>query len=199
MKITAIKQQVKNPQRVSIFIDNKYEFSLSLDELVKYKVKNGDELDEASLKKFKKISEDGKLRARALEWLLNRPHSTREFKDYLYRKKADPALADSLINEFSTKGYLDDTKFAAWFIDLQARKHKSRRAIRAELLKKGIGSEQLDELFMEEMVDEEQALRELVAKKKGLSRYKNDPIKLKQYLLRRGFSYEAINKTLNNT
>jgi hypothetical protein len=33
MKITAIKQQVKNPERVSVFIDEKYEFSLSLDEL----------------------------------------------------------------------------------------------------------------------------------------------------------------------
>jgi hypothetical protein len=33
MKITAIKQQVKNPERVSIFVDGKYEFSLSLDEL----------------------------------------------------------------------------------------------------------------------------------------------------------------------
>ena len=34
MKITAIKAQVKNPERVSIFVDDKYSFSLSLDELV---------------------------------------------------------------------------------------------------------------------------------------------------------------------
>jgi regulatory protein len=88
MKITAIKQQVKNPERVSIFVDGKYEFSLSLDELVKYKLKNNQELDKANVKKFKKISADGKLRARALEWLLNRPHSEREFRDYLYRKKS---------------------------------------------------------------------------------------------------------------
>lgn len=73
MKITALKQQVKNPERVSVFVDEKYEFSLSLDEVVKHKIKNGDELDKADVKKFKKISEDGKLRARALEWLLNRP------------------------------------------------------------------------------------------------------------------------------
>jgi hypothetical protein len=58
MKITAIKQQVKNPERVSIFVDGKYEFSLSLDELVKYKLKNNQELDKADVKKFKKISAD---------------------------------------------------------------------------------------------------------------------------------------------
>ena len=78
MKITAIKAQVKNPERVSIFVDDKYSFSLSLDELVKYKIKNGAELDKADIKKYKKLSDDGKLRARSLEWLLNRPHSIRE-------------------------------------------------------------------------------------------------------------------------
>jgi hypothetical protein len=92
MKITNIKQQVKNPERVSIFIDSKYIFSLSLDELVKYKLKNNQEFSEGEIKKFKKISEDGKLKARALAWVLSRPHSTRELKDYLYRKKADPEL-----------------------------------------------------------------------------------------------------------
>ena len=103
MKITSIKQQVKNPGRVSIFIDDRYEFSLSLDELVKYKLKNDQEFDKAELKKFKKISEDGKLRMRSLEWLLNRPHSEREFRDYLYRKKTEPEQIDSLVAEFTDK------------------------------------------------------------------------------------------------
>ena len=77
MKVTSIKQQIKNPQRVSIFVDGKYSFSLSLDELVTHKLKNDIELSTTDVKKFKKISADGKLRARALEWLLNRPHSIR--------------------------------------------------------------------------------------------------------------------------
>jgi len=50
MKITAIKQQVKNPERVSVFIDGKYEFSLTLDEVLKEKIKIGLELDKAGIK-----------------------------------------------------------------------------------------------------------------------------------------------------
>ena len=61
MKITALKQQIKNPERVSFFIDAKYEFSLSLNELVKYKLKTGEELTAADVKKYKKISADGKI------------------------------------------------------------------------------------------------------------------------------------------
>jgi len=196
MKITAIKQQVKNPERVSIFVDGKYEFSLSLDELVKYKLKNNDELDKADLKKFKKISADGKLRARALEWLLNRPHSEREFRDYLYRKKTEPEQIDSLVNDFTEKGYLDNVKFALWFTELQARRGKSDRAIKAELFKKGIGRELADETMPESAGDESQRLKAMIDKKRRLSRYKNDPQKLAKYLTAQGFSWQDVKQQL---
>lgn len=195
MKITAIKQQVKNPERVSIFVDGKYEFSLSLDELVKYKLKNNDEFDKADVKKFKKISADGKLRARALEWLLNRPHSEREFRDYLYKKKIEPEQIDSLVQEMTQKGYLDNSKFAAWFTELQARRGKSDRAIRAELFKKGISRETANEV-LEDASDESRRLRAMIEKKRRLSRYKNDSQKLMQYLVGQGFSWQLVKEEL---
>jgi regulatory protein len=198
MKITSIKQQVKNPERLSIFVDGKYEFSLSLDELVKYKLKNNQEFDKGDLKKFKKISEDGKLRMRSLEWLLNRPHSEREFRDYLYRKKAEPEQIDSLIGEFTDKGYLDNDKFAKWFTELQARRGKSDRAIRAELFKKGIGREIADEAVPENAGDEVVRLRSMIEKKRKLSRYKRDPQKLMQYLVGKGFSWQQVKEQLTS-
>ena len=85
MKLTAIKQQVKNPDRVSIFVDGQYSFSLSLDELLSQKLKTNIEIDEPRLKQLKQVSADGKLRLRAMEWVLNRPRSIREFRDYMFR------------------------------------------------------------------------------------------------------------------
>ncbi len=199
MKITAIKQQVKNPQRVSVFIDGKYEFSLSLDELLHQKLKNNMELDKSDVKKLKKISADGKLRMRSLEWLLNRPHSEREFRDFLYRKKAEPELIESFVREFSGKGYLDNQKFGEWFVDLQKRRSKSDRDIRAQLFKKGLNRELIDELLADEPGNEVERLKELVAKKQKVPRYKNDKLKFKQYLARQGFSFDSINEVLKNT
>ncbi len=196
MKITAIKQQVKNPERVSIFIDGRYEFSLSLDELVKHKLKNDDELDGPEVKQFKKISADGKLRARALEWLMNRPHSEREFRDYLFRKKIEPEQIDGLVKEMTEKGYLDNAKFAEWFTELQARRGKSDRAIRAELFKKGIGRELADETMSQNAGGEEQRLKSVIEKKAKLSRYKNDPNKLAKYLTGQGFSWNLVKQEL---
>jgi regulatory protein len=197
MKITSIKHQVKNPERVSIFVDDKYSFSLTLDEVIKYKVKNNQELDAADVKKFKKISEDGKLKAKALAWVLGRPHSIREFKDYMYRKKAEPGFTDQLIQEFTDRNYLSDETYANWLVDMRQRAGKSNRAITAELFKKGIDREIINDVLKEE--SEEERLKILIAKKQRLPRYRQDPEKLSLYLVRQGFSWQSVKEALNLT
>lgn len=192
MKITAIKQQVKNPERVSVFVDGKYEFSLSLDELLQQKLKNGDEVDKSEVKRLKKISAGGKLRMRALEWLLNRPRSEREFRDYLYRKKAEPEQTEAFIKDFSKRGYLNNRKFGEWFVELQKRRSKSDRAIRSELFKKGVDRELMDELLEAEVDDEPERLKKIIAKKRQSARYRNDPEKLARYLVQQGFSWQLV-------
>lgn len=197
MKITSIKQQVKNPERVSIFVNDKYSFSLSLDELVKHKLKNNQEVSAADVKKYKKISADGKLRARTLEWLMNRPHSEREFRDYLYRKKAEPEQIDNLVTEFTSKGYLDNAKFAVWYSELLARRGKSDRAIKSELYSKGINREMLEQALQGGEEQELERLKQVIAKKSKLTRYQNDPQKLRQYLAAQGFSWQDIKEAMN--
>jgi regulatory protein len=196
MKITAIKQQIKNLERVSIFVDGKYSFSLSRDELVTHKIKNNDELAEADVKKFKKISTDGKLKARSLEWVLNRPHSVREFNDYLRRKKAEPDLIEKWIEEFTSKKYLNDHAYGLWLYELRARAGKSNRAIKSELFKKGITREITEMIFEENTDDEAERVKLLIVKKRKLSRYKNNPEKLGQYLTSQGFSYSLVKDSL---
>lgn len=197
MKITSIKQQQKNQDRASIFVDGKYTFSLSLGELVAEKLKIHQEVSEADLKRLKKLSDDGKLRARTLEWVLNRPRSVRELKDYLYRKKAEPEQIEKITTELLARNYLDEQRFAKWLIDLRHRAGKSDRAIKNELYKKGLDRELISESLKSEEGSEVERLNKLVAKKRNLTRYKNDPQKLTQFLLRQGFSYEDVKRVLS--
>lgn len=196
MKITSIKHQAKNPQRVSIFIDGKYGFSLSLDELLAEKLKKDDEIDDERLNKLKKLSEDGKRRMRALEWVMGRPHSVREFRDYMYRKKADSQLTDNLIEEFTGKKYLDDKAYGSWLADLRQRAGKSDRQIRSELYAKGLSREDVEIVMQGQEAGETERLRALIDKKSKLIRYQNDPQKLAKYLLSQGFSYSDIKAAL---
>lgn len=192
MKITAIKQQVKNENRVSIFVDGKYLFSLTLDQLLEQRLKKDQDLEKQQIKELTKLSEEGKLKSRAVEWLMNRPHSTREFKDYLFKKKAEPELINAWIDEFKSRGYLDDERFAEWFSENRRRKNKSTREIQAELRTKGIDQVTIQHIVTSETNDEDkESLKSLVNKLRNRSRYQ-DTDKLKQYLIRKGFSYADI-------
>lgn len=196
MKITSIKQQIKNPERVSIFLDGKYSFSLSLDELLAQQLKKDNELDGVRLKRLKKLSEDGKLRMRALEWLMGRPHSAKEFKDYMWRKKADPELTKNLILEFGQKKYLSDISFGAWLVELRQRAGKSNRQIRAELFSKGLSKEDVEIVLEGQEENELERLRNLITKKSQIARYRDDPTKLAKYLVNQGFSWSDVRESL---
>ena len=204
MKITAIKAQVKSESRVSIFVEGKYSFSLTVDQLLEQKLKKGLELDENQIKSLKKLSDEGKLKQRALEWLMGRPHSIREFRDYLYRKQADKDLIEAWVEEFVAKNYLNDSEFARWFADGRRRKNKSGRAITAELFAKGVSSVTIQTIVNEleghddTKKSEQTALQELVNKLRSRSRYQ-DQQKLIAYLLGKGFSYSDIKESLDSS
>ena len=198
MKITAIKQQVKNSERVSVFVDGKYSFSLTLDQLIDQMLKKDLELDEGRVKNLKKLSDEGKIRARTLEWLLNRPHSERELRDYLFKKKCEKELIDALVEEFKDRKYLDDDAFTRWFIDVRKRKNKSKRAIESELRSKGVSPVTIQSIVTETETNggEKDSLITLVNKLSSRTRYK-DETKLIAYLISKGFRYSDIREVLN--
>ncbi len=196
MTITQIKQQVKNPDRVSIFVDGKYSFSLTLDQLLSEKLKKDIEIDEARLKALKKLSEEGKLRARTLEWVLRRPHSTKELRDYLFKKQVEKDLREDIITDMVDKKYINDQEFARWFADNRMRKNKSTREISAELTSKGISKEIASDILQsDEALSEVDRLKALVEKLKNRSRYQEQE-KLIAYLQRKGFKYSDIKDVL---
>ena len=196
MNITAIKQQVKNPERVSVFVEGKYSFSLSLDELLAERLKQGQEVDELGIKRLKKISADGKLRMRALAWITSRPHSTREFTDYLRRKKVEPEQVESLIVDFTGRGYLDDEYFAKWFAEGRRNKSKSTRAITAELRSKGISPVTIQNIVSEDEKSLDKAALKVILNKLSKRPRYQDQEKLVRYLLSKGFNYGDIKEQL---
>ncbi|MBR2709912.1 RecX family transcriptional regulator [Candidatus Saccharibacteria bacterium] len=86
-RITDIRQAVKNENRVNIFINDKYSFSLDIAQVIELKLKIGQTVSEEQLAEYKKASEYGKAYQRALEWVLMRPRSVQELHDYLKRSK----------------------------------------------------------------------------------------------------------------
>ncbi len=200
MRITAIKAQVRNPERVSIYIDGKYTFSLTQNQLLEQKLFVSKELDELQLNELKNESDYGKLMERTMNYVMIRPRSVREVRDYLWRKKAAPETGERVVQKLASRGYLDDVAFAkSWVRARQLTKPVSKRRLTAELMHKGVATELIEQALggneADGTYDEITALRQIVAKKRRQARYQDDQ-KLMQYLARQGFGYDLIKQTL---
>lgn len=197
MKVTAIKRQQKNPNRFSVYLDNKYGFSLDQNQLIELGVKIGIDINQDDIKDFKKSSEHGKLIDKTLRYLSVRRRSKKELIDYLKRKTTSDTQISKIIKKMKGWGYVDDEKFAqSWISDKRDLKQRSNRRLRFELFQKGVEKEIVDRLLNDSSVGEKTALKSLIAKKIKLVRYQ-DRDKITNYLLRQGFNYSDIRTELD--
>lgn len=213
MKITDIKQAVKNPDRVNISVDGKYRFSLDISQLLDLGIKTGNEYSEKELITIETESQFGKLYARALEYCLMRPHSVREVKDYLWKKTRETkyksrktgevksragvsqAVADRVLERLIEKGYLDDEKFARWWVETRNQiKGSSLRKLSSELSAKGVPRELIEQILSASERSDETEIKKIIAKKR--SKYPDEQ-KLIAYLARQGFRYDDIKSALS--
>jgi regulatory protein len=221
--ITNLKQGVKNPNRVNVFVNSKYALSLDVAQVVDLNIKVGLEISEEELTELKKASEYGKIYQRTLEWVLMRPRSVRETRDYLSKKlktsssdsllrarcygaqslvplpvgRVQPSedaseLSDSIIQRLLNKGYIDDYKFAKYYVENRfVKKGISKKRLKMELIKKGVAREIIDEVI--DGRDDEEEIRKMIIKKRA----KYDDEKLMGYLMRQGFSYDLVRRMLS--
>lgn len=208
MKITAISVQARDKDRVNVSVDGKYRFSLDILQLSDLGVKIGNEYTEEEMQALEEESQFGKLYSRTLEYALMRPRSQREVKDYLYRKTRDSRtklgnikkgvsvqLTERVFDRLVQKGYVDDEKFAAfWIENRNQRKGSSLRKLSAELSGKGVERTIIERLLAESDRTDTDELQKIIAKKRP--RYDDDQ-KFMAYLARQGFSYDDIKEALN--
>jgi regulatory protein len=207
MKITGITAQVKNPNRVNINVDGKYRFSLDIFQVGDLGLKVGKEYSEQQLDELETESKFGKLYSRALDYVMMRPHSGREVRDYLYRKTLStrdkkgerregysPALTERVFERLVEKGYINDEKFARWWVENRnMTKGSSMRKLTAELRAKGITNDIVEQAVNEAARTDEDELAKVITKKRA--RYADNQ-KFMQYLARQGFNYDDIKTAL---
>ena len=211
-RVTDIREAVRDKNRVNIYVDNKFFCSLDISQVVDLRIKIGRELDDEEIKAIKKASDFGKFYARALEYALVRPRSTKEMNDYLIRKTLnrkvrvknrktgeystrvregyDPALVPLVLARLEERGYLNDSNFAAaWVENRNVSKGISGKKLRLELRQKGIDQSVIDAVLDDSSRNDVDELRKVIERK--VSKYP-DQQKLIQYLLRQGFNYSDI-------
>lgn len=205
--ITKLTPGMKDKNRVNVFLDGNFAFSLDLAQVVEFDVKVGQSVDAERLKSLKNASEFGKLYQRTLEWVLTRPHSVREVQDYFRRRKLKrcqlnrqrvregkkelPPIQDEHVEMVTerliAKGYINDQKFALFYIEnRRVRRGISQKRLRLELKRKGVSDEIIHEALAKQPRDEQEEIQKMITKK----RRKYNDYQLVGYLVRQGFDYQ---------
>ncbi len=211
MIITNIQSQVKNPDRLNIFIDDEFKFSLDISQVVDFRLKIGTEINDDDLRELEEASVFGKIYLRALEYCISRPRSIRELKDYLYKKTQQTKyknrkgeikirdgisqkVASQVLDKLIDKKYVDDESFTRWWVENRnQRKGISRRKLQSELIAKGIDINLINLVLSESDRDDSSEIDKIITKKSA--RY-SDKQKFIQYLMRQGFSYDDVKSAL---
>lgn len=201
MKITGISVQARDKNRVNVSVDGKYRFSLAIAQVAELGIRTGHDYSDEQLTALEEESLFGKLYMRTLEYCFVRPRSQREVRDYLYRKTrqrmgktgelipgAPVPLTERVFDRLQAKGYIDDLKFAQYWVENRnQRKGSSKRKLMSELAAKGVDRAIVDQVMGETGRSDDTEIQKIIAKK--YRRY-TEPQKLLAYLARHGFSYD---------
>lgn len=195
--ITALKLQKKNKERVNVYLDGRYAFSLAAIEAAK--LKRGQPLSDQEIEDLLGRDSFQKTYNQVLRFLSYRPRSEAEVRRYLRDKKVSPSIEAEVVERLTAAGLLDDQAFARYWVEKrESFNPRGLYALRHELRQKGL-SEEIIALALEDVDEEESAYRALVNRARRMSPLDRQSFrkKLSPFLRRRGFSYEVINTALD--
>ena len=182
-----------------MYVDDRYAFSLGYAQLLNQKLHSGLEISDERLAELKHISDFGKAYERALMYAMLRPRSIREMHNYARRKKIATEDAQAIIAKLVDKQYVNDLNFARSWVENRLFANKtSKRKLQLELKQKGIADDIIHGALEAANVNDNNALAQLIAKKRKLARYATDDQKLMRYLAGQGFGFEDIKLALEH-
>ena len=110
--VTSLRGAVRDPHRINVFLDGKFNFSLTLTELADSKLHQGQVLTDPEVERLRNLSGLGKLYQQTLEYCFSRPHSKKEIIDYLERKRLRRDISWKRFEEHQLK-MQNDPEYAA--------------------------------------------------------------------------------------
>lgn len=200
MIVTGIEQQKRNPERYNVFIDGVFAFGLIMDDILYFKLKEGNEISREKFDYIKDTVLYIKAQNTALKYLGYKMRTEKEIRQKLIEKEYETEIIYRVVDFLKKYSYVDDFKYAESYIkEVQRLKPKGSYAIKQKLREKGVSDLIIEEALAEGGLDEEEDAQRLICKKLGERREVTfkEKKKLHDFLLRRGYSYAIIKKAFD--
>ena len=198
MEVTSIQFQKRNRNRVSIYIDGKYTFSLDYVTFSRSGLHEGDSVTEEQINSLSQKDEFFRARDYALSLLSYRERTEHEMKSRLFQKGFTAGTVRSVIELLKDRGLIDDRSFAQkWVEGVILHRPMGRMRAAHELRKKHVGDGIIEDVCtrMFSLEDEITLARNAAQKKLGsMQGYPQELVKrrLNAFLKNRGFDFQII-------
>ncbi len=193
-EITALKQQVRNSARTSIFIDGEFAFGVHADLAVREGLYVGQQLSESDMSTLLCSEKILRGRSTALRYLAYAPRTEHQVRQRLAQKGFTKNELDDIIADLDELGYIDDRAYAVEYAEARFKnKGYGPGRIRRELVEDGVSHDYVAEaVAAAASADMYSMSAKKIAEKfrdrveGSLSERKK---KLADYLIRRGYGY----------
>lgn len=192
-KITALKVQKRNPNRISIHLDGIYTFGV--ERIVGAWLQVGQELSEEQIAALQEKDNIEIAYQKALRYLSYRARSESEVRRKLISQGFSETIAVAIIKRMKEKNFIGDDEFARiWVENRTAFRPRSRRVLAIELRTKGVAEKYIQSALTEADDDDTLTYKAASQYAHRLSRQEWPQFqkKLTAYLRRRGFIYGMI-------
>jgi regulatory protein len=195
-KITALKLQQRNRNRVNVYLDGEFAFGLS--RIVAAWLHTGQELDDKKIAELKSQDDIEIALQRALNFLSYRARSEQEVRQNLKKHGHTESVIDEIIERLKRGGLVDDKNFAETWVENRVEfRPRGSQMLRLELRQKGIH----DQVIADVLEDLDESSLAIKAARKQARRHKSLEWqefrkKMIGFLARRGFHYGVISEVL---
>jgi len=198
MIITGIERGALRRARVDVYVDGARAFEVGRATAVAHGLRPGRVIEAAEIEAIVA----GERRRMALDaaaaLLARRPHSERELRQRLAKRRFEPALVDEAIGKLHEAGLLDDAAYArSWAESRDRTRPRGRRLIARELRAHGVAAD-VAASAVAEVSDEDAAYRVASGRLRALAGLDHATFRarLGGLLRRRGFGWETCKATV---
>ncbi len=188
-KITALKVQKRNPNRVNVYLDGDFAFGLS--RITAAWLEIGQILNDEKIRELKAADDFEVGYQQAVKFLSYRTRSEREVQDNLKKHKYSDEVIQAVLGKLRRLQLVNNRQFAkAWVENRNQFRPRGQRALQMELRQKGIDDSIIAEVLAE-LDEDELAYRAAVkaARKYASLPWEGFRQKMVAFLARRGFHY----------
>jgi len=200
VQITEITEQVRTKGRYSVFIDGAFAFGLPMEDVLYFKLKDGNEISQEK----RHFIEDNLIYIRAqdtaLHFLSYKMRTEKEIFLKLVEKEFSEEMIQRVLAFLEKYKYVDDYKYCCSYIKERDRlQPRAKYALQVELRQKGIKESIIAKALEESDLDEVVGAVRLLEKKAHFQNEfdQKEKQKLVGFLQRKGYSYDIIKEAFS--